>query len=1306
MTKTAAKFDKQVRIAGRTARCRAKATLANGTAMTGLAFGLMLLAPGSAYAADDCGLNLTGSVTCDATGNPYAAGITYTSAADITVSTSADVAATGPVSIVSTGTAQFNNAGTVTTAGNSVITVGVNGANGATIVSTGALTNTGNGGIVVGAIATTGNVNITSGAVSHTGLTGYGVGAAAFGGTATVTTTGLTSTLGDDGIGIIVLGQNAIVNAAAITTAGDDSAGIGVDVQDAATITVNGAITTAGDDSSGLALSGNTVTVSGPGSISTSGIDSAGMEVNAGTATIQVANITTTGAGSVGVDVEADTVAVTVNGTIATSGSGIDAVAYAGSNTITNSGSIKTTGNNAQGILAYASDAVTITNTGSVTTAGVSSDGIYADGDAVTITNAGSVTTTGDFADGIVADGGAVTISNTGSVTTTGAYADGIVADGDTVTITGNGVIKVTGTGIAAEANNDVSITTGAVTTTGAYADGISAYSYDGNVSVSSGAVATAGVYSDGIRAYSYNADVSVTTSGVTSTLGNYSDGISAEGVNVTVTSAGVTTVGDDSAGILVGADQAATVTVTGPVATQGIGSIGVGVYGETVTGTVTGAVTTSGNYAAGVVALGQDVNLQVASVSTSGDGAIGVGVLGSNVAVRATGPITTTGDGATGIFAFSGEGARVTAGAVTTSGIGATAINAFSDTGPVTVTAASVRATGAGSYGILAVGTQAVNVTTGTAFATDLPAIAATSLDDAASVTLNGAATTGTGPAVLVTGGTTANLALGTGGSLRSATGGAVLTSVTGSTVNNAGTITGTAAGPIVTALGGPLQFTNRGTFTGTIGFTDGNDVLVNTGTYRALYGQSFGAGVDRFTNSGTLLVLPGTTTAGTVAFTGLETFNNSGLIDLRNGHAGDILSTSGTFTGSGNSTLALDVNFNGANTITDRLIVGGALTGTTQLQLNANGTNPILTPGIVFATGGAGTSATAFAGNPVDVGLVQYDVAYNAANNTFALVGTPGNTVFRALRLNEAVQQLWHRSADAVAAQLGELRDAKFGGYGEDGGRFWMQGYGQTSKRESNQSFTSFGQTRSVNLDYNQDTFGGQIGLGFGTGEGALAFGVTGGYQNSEVNFSGSADRANIDAVNVGAYASFQSGTLFANVLGKYDHYWVDVTSPLSGVSDKLTGRSYGAQGELGIRFGSESFYAEPLATIAYVRTELNNLRSQGATIDFDQMDGLRGKAGLRVGSKMALGNGATVVIYAQGNYVHEFEGKDGVSFNTGGASLAFRNQAIGDYGQGKIGVSIGTAGGVSGFIEGFGNIGDNYKGGGGRGGLRIKF
>src|SRR5205823_6035716 len=119
-----------------------------------------------------------------------------------------------------------------------------------------------------------------------------------------------------------------------------------------------------------------------------------------------------------------------------------------------------------------------------------------------------------------------------------------------------------------------------------------------------------------------------------------------------------------------------------------------------------------------------------------------------------------------------------------------------------------------------------------------------------------------------------------------------------------------------------------------------------------------------------------------------------------------------------------------------------------------------PALTSGLIFASGGAGTSATAFttAQNSFNIGLVRYDVAFNAADNTFALVGTPGDTVFRSLRINEAAQQLWYRSADAVSAHLTELRDAKFGGYEEDGGRLWLQMYGQSSVRDGSQTFTSF--------------------------------------------------------------------------------------------------------------------------------------------------------------------------------------------------------------------------------------------------------
>lgn len=1217
---------------------RSKARLAGGTALTGLALGLLLLTPGSSHAADECGPATSNSVTCSAGSNPYASGITYTPAGDLTVNTDPNVVVSGPVSISGVGNNQFVNAGTVANAAAYSHAVYVNGDAGATVNSTGTLSSSSAFNNVVRAVSSN-DVIVTTGTVTNTAAGGRGIGAYSRYGDVAITTTGLTSTAGTGAVGIIANGRNVTVDTAGVTTTGTPasffdgpSPAINVTASQAANVTINGAIstlgdgaigvtefggdvttvnnasiTTQGDKALGLNLSGTNVTTSGAGSISTAGDQATGVLAAGQNLNIQVADVTTSGDSARGVFAQGNNAAVVVTGAVSTSGGQATVNGYYGPTQGVTSSGVVVNGTNGTG---------SVTNNGSITTTGNGARGIDATGTAGTnVTNTGLVSTAGTNAEAIRATaplGSNVTIANSGSLITVGDGSNGIYASGDAVTISGNGSIA----------------------TKGAASDGINATSLAKPISINTGGITTIGLNSVGVRATS--------------------------------------------------ATGAANVAVSGPVTTSGTGVLATGA-GDTIVA-VTGPITTTGADALGVSA-------------TSTGGLVNV----SAAAIR------TSGDRATGILAIGSQAVSVQAGSISTGGAGALGVNASSTGGPVNVTAGPVTTLGTGATGVLATSQQNVSVTTGAVSAFDVPAIDATSIGGAASVTLNGAATTGTGSVILVNGGTTANLTLGSGGSLTSATGGARLTSAMGSSVTNGGTITGNGTSAIVTATGGPLAFTNNGAFAGTIGFTGGNDVLTNNGTFRALFNQDFGAGTDRLTNTGTLLVLPSTAAAGTVTLTGLETFNNSGLIDLRNGHAGDVLSTAGTFTGTGNSTLGIDITINGAASAADRLTVGGALTGSTQVLLNLNGSTPALTSGLVFASGGAGTVAGALTTSQqsLNIGLVRYDVAFNTADNTFALVGTPGDTVFRALRINEAAQQLWYRSADAVSAHLTELRDAKFGGYEADGGRLWLQMYGQSSVRDGSQTFTSFNLTRAVDLSYKQDTFGGQLGLGIGGGgDGAFAFGVTGGYQSSDVKFAGSADGARFDAVNLGAYASFQSNSVFANVLGKYDYYWINANSPSSGLGDKLHGKSYGVQGELGIRLGSDSFYAEPVATLAYVRTDLNDLRAPAATIDFDQLDGLRGKAGLRIGSKVDLGGSATAVIYAQGNYVHEFKGEDGLTFDTGGAGLAYRNRAIGDYGQGKIGVSIGGAGSVSGFIEGFGNIGGNYKGGGGRGGLRIKF
>jgi hypothetical protein len=83
-----------------------------------------------------------------------------------------------------------------------------------------------------------------------------------------------------------------------------------------------------------------------------------------------------------------------------------------------------------------------------------------------------------------------------------------------------------------------------------------------------------------------------------------------------------------------------------------------------------------------------------------------------------------------------------------------------------------------------------------------------------------------------------------------------------------------------------------------------------------------------------------------------------------------------------------------------------------------------------------------------------------------------------------------------------------------------------------------------------------------------------------------------------------------------------------------------------------------------------------------------------------------GSTAVFYLDAAVVHEFKGKDGLDFISGGTFQAIENTRIGTYGQGTLGVNIVTVGALSGFAEGDANLGSAFKGGGGRIGLSVKF
>jgi trimeric autotransporter adhesin len=965
---------------------------------------------------------------------------------------------------------------------------------------------------------------------------------------------------------------------------------------------------------------------------------------------------------------------------------------------------ITTTGDNATGIIASSESGLVTVNVNTITTAGANADGISATTNISDIAiDAGTIVTTGLGAKGIEARSDFGDIAITVDAITTSGASNGFFNAG------ANGILAATG-GIGR-----VTIDAGNVTTGGVGAIGIGAQTFDGLASVTADTVITTGASADAINvlATSGLADVDV---GTVSTTGLNSRGIVATGGDgVTIAFDAVTTTGDGATGVLVPAS--------------------IGFFGPRPTANATiagGNVTTSGVAADGifVAVVGGDATVTTGNVTVTGANSTAITAISDigDVSVTSTGTVLASGANGGGIIATSGTGnAAVIANNVST--VAALAINTDSSRAAISATGANASVRVNGTAQTSGTGFAGANSATVMATATNGNASAVVnnltargdgvsalrvSATNNATATINGlVAALGDGAdAVIVNGVNTAVVTVSANANVTAADGdGIVLISGTASTLNNGGILANNTNGFAVAAFGGPLTINNSGTLTSDILFTAGADRVNNTGTFVADTSPDFGAGADIFSNSGTVRFATGAMNPVSRTFTGLETFNNTGgLIDLRNTVAGDTLTLPGTFAGSANSRLGLDVNLSGSGTA-DRLIVSGAATGSTNLLISYSGPAG-LNSGVILVDGGAGTQAGAFTldGGSRNFGLIESDLVFDAANNNFVLVGAPTAAVYRTAAFVEGARNLWHVSADAWSAHMRGLRDSAWGsGAGGSGGRLWIQMHGATEQRENVVAVSNFGLNRTFDLGYDQDYFGGQIGLNFGgaAGEnGNFSFGVTGGYVNSEMKFNNVSDRTKFDVFNAGAYAGVNSGSLFANVLAKYDWIKADSNSVIGQYAADFDGNSYGAKGEIGFRLGSDRFFVEPVASIAYVRTDLDDLNVQSSTIEFLDDEGLRGKLGARLGASFPSARLNTVVLYAGGNYVHEFKGDDSVAFTNNGRTVRIDNRAMGDYGEGVLGVNIGSTEGVSGFIEANGAKGSEYDAYGARAGLRIHF
>ena len=1109
------------------------------------------------------------------------------------------------------------------------------------------------------------------------------------------------STVGDNAPALDVLGRGVTVNAGTLTTAGNNSdAARLVSLNGPTSLTAN-LIQTNGNLSRGAVLSGlGTINLSG-GAIRTNGTDAAAFDISNDAAACVIL-------GNGGCDKTVTLDEVTTNGFGSVGG----LVTGAGRTNI-NIGALRTGGDEAAGLnistdpaacivlgAGACGTAFTIQN---LTTEGARSPGAIVRAGGPIAANVDVLRTGGDQAAGldlasdpdvcaVLGAGQCGTSFNVGQLTTGGAGATGVLVRG-AGPITGHvGVLQTAGNG-----SNGIDLATDPVVCLLVGGGGC-------DVGLTGDAVSTKG---GGAAAVLINAVGNVTANlGALSTTGNGSNGLSIVenptaclvlgpghcGVNATVGS--VNTGGNDAPGVgVTGGSDPITVTV-GTVNTGGANSPGVGVTG---TGPITvnaGTVNTVGPNSPGidVAGGGGPIGVTFTNVTTKGNDSPGVDITGNGPIQVHGGTVTTGGDRSDGISIAGGAGpVLVDVGAINTGGANSNGVDVTTASGNQTIVAGPITVTGPGSNGIVATspGCSAIDITArGPISSAQGTGILASSACSVRVTTLAGAPVTGRVAAINVTSGT-------------------------GSTITIGDAVSSTA-GPAVNVDGAAtvVMITPTGSLTGYVDLTDNADTLTNNGTFTATGNSAFGAGADTLNNNGVFAVRPATAN-GTIALTGLETFNNSGLIDLRNGATGTTLTMPGTFNGTGGSTVGMDIAVTTAGATADRLTIGGAATGRTAITLAQLQSTPnVLVNDLVLVDAGAGSSATAFSLDTSGFGrgLVGYRLAFDAAANDYALYGTPNAQAYELAGIAGGARQIFYRTNDAASAHMQSLRDAGAGAAGDTPRRssaLWMQAFGSADHSRYRPTVTAFGQSQTIGLDNTQDFFGGQIGYdvgGVSGGRGAV-FGITGGYSSSSLGYRANADRIDYDAINGGVYANLNAGPFFLNGLARYEHYYITVVTPSLGIRQKLDGDSYGGMAQVGLRLGSDRFFIEPAASIEYVRTNIDTLNVAPASLDFDSVDGLRGKAGARLGTAWTSGTTRTT-LYVSGQAVHEFEGRDSTRFASGGQFVNLGDQRLGTYGRGTIGFNVASSDRVSGFIEAYGDYSREYRGGGGRAGLSVRF
>lgn len=483
-----------------------------------------------------------------------------------------------------------------------------------------------------------------------------------------------------------------------------------------------------------------------------------------------------------------------------------------------------------------------------------------------------------------------------------------------------------------------------------------------------------------------------------------------------------------------------------------------------------------------------------------------------------------------------------------------------------------------------------------------------------------------------------------------------------------------------------------------------------------------------------------------------GSQTNARAGLLSMVDGGTGDSTYTAHDFIGTQvgedvRSFVASDVDFH--QTVADMLYIGsedgGTVYGNTGVIFNVVGRGTTAADqiiGVALADNHAEDGGDGFFIDDNSAGYVLVDGVASlqdgfyawymrertvGSDQQFELVSTWAPQTAQAPQIMTALQGAWYDTADNVADHVygGHFGRARPGGGGADvavgeipmdgGGQMggvWAKVSGSLTDRQADVlQYIPPGPPVTIDTSLSQNTYAVLGGVDFtpvDSGDGSFRAGLFGGYVKSTATFDTYGATADMQGGTIGVYGAFTSGGFYADAELKTDVIDVTYNLPFApGFDVNGQSTSVGVLANTGYRMQSGDLYFEPLASLAYVHTEMDDLTAGTATVSFSNGESLRAGIGAKVGATFGQPGEINTEISLLGKVWNEFEDANVVTVSDGTNSATFTDDISGLFGEVRAtGTMFSSTSGLSAFASAGVKFNEEFTTVDGKLGLRLGF